>query len=169
MVTGNGDTSWRPDRVVYVASGDRRVTAGMIEELLAARETQRPARPAQRRAAARAAEREAIAARPQLAKGLVPGRGQAPATPPPAPRVGPSKTELELTAARATIEDLEDEADLLRRALAARMRVSKEAVGYRPGSAERNCAGCVMYDDRSCDLVRGLIDPDAVCDRWSRR
>jgi len=45
--------------------------------------------------------------------------------------------------------------------------VSKEAVNYGPGTPFRNCGNCVMYHpDHSCDLVKGMIMPGDVCDRW---
>jgi len=41
---------------------------------------------------------------------------------------------------------------------------SKEDVGYRQ---YESCKTCGMFNGRSkCNLVRGNISPDAVCDRW---
>lgn len=46
------------------------------------------------------------------------------------------------------------------------VKVSKESVNYREGSSRQHCGNCVMYRDRRCDLVNGVISPDDVCDRW---
>lgn len=47
----------------------------------------------------------------------------------------------------------------------------KADVGYRRGSAARNCGNCVMIraagDGHRCTLVRGPIDPADVCDEWA--
>lgn len=48
-----------------------------------------------------------------------------------------------------------------------RAKVSKESVNYRDATTPgRRCGTCVMFHDGTCDLVRGSIDPDHVCDRW---
>lgn len=184
-MTDNSSTSWRDERVVYIASGDRRVTASQIEEMLTERETRRQTarRPLLRRAVGRQAERDAVAARkaPEpprgnlvprasrepITKGLVAGRGQAPPNPPP-----PATTAAQLRELADLGDDLADaqrEISDLRYLLRLRARVDKATVNYRPGSADRHCGNCAMYSDQTCDLVRGLIDPDAVCDRWIAR
>lgn len=48
-------------------------------------------------------------------------------------------------------------------------KLAKAEVHYRPGSFTRRCANCSMYDDHSCTLVDGSIDPHYVCDRWDVR
>lgn len=46
-------------------------------------------------------------------------------------------------------------------------KLSKPAVAYRPAVNPAVCCGtCVMFHDGDCDLVKGRISPDAVCDRW---
>ena len=49
--------------------------------------------------------------------------------------------------------------------------LSKRQVAYRPASPLRlreRCGTCVMYRaGGSCTLVKGLIQPMAVCDRWA--
>jgi hypothetical protein len=56
-------------------------------------------------------------------------------------------------------------------------KASKESVHYRPAGGQRaRCGNCVMFrpsephaDDGRCTLVDGLIDWDAVCDRWEAK
>ncbi len=52
-------------------------------------------------------------------------------------------------------------------------KVSKESVNYRPADSSRHCGNCVMirlnapdFESHSCTLVKGLIEPEDVCDRW---
>lgn len=48
--------------------------------------------------------------------------------------------------------------------------VSKESVNYRAATdPARECSTCGMYRDHKCDLVRGWIEPDDLCDRWIPR
>jgi len=47
-------------------------------------------------------------------------------------------------------------------------KVSKESVHYRKGTIKKHCANCDMYDDRTCSLVAGKINPLGLCDRWVR-
>lgn len=100
------ESSWSDDRVVYVASGDRRITAGMIEELLAAQSRSAPARPSQRRAKAREAEREAIAGRlrpdPPVARREMPA-------PPATSGQRPSGPDPRVAALELQVDDLEAE------------------------------------------------------------
>lgn len=127
------ESSWQPDRVIYIASTGRRITPALIEELLAERDRPAAARPAQRRAAARSAEREAIAARPapQLAKGLVAGRGQAPPNPPPPAPSGRAarQTGASESALRREIAELEADVDELRLQLAGHLAVRRYLEG----------------------------------------
>ena len=48
-------------------------------------------------------------------------------------------------------------------------QVSKGVVNYRPADTERHCGNCVMFHSRKCDLVKGEISPEAVCDRWEAK
>lgn len=50
-------------------------------------------------------------------------------------------------------------------------KVTKSSVDYRTGTTKRHCGNCVMYRARThaCDLVLGMIRPDAVCDRWQAK
>jgi hypothetical protein len=49
-------------------------------------------------------------------------------------------------------------------------RLDKSEVAYGPGIARRKCALCTMFEaPHGCTLVRGWIDPQAVCDRFVRR
>lgn len=50
---------------------------------------------------------------------------------------------------------------------------SKDQVGYRPASGSKRCGTCTMirlnppdFESHSCTLVKGLIDPEYVCDKW---
>lgn len=49
-----------------------------------------------------------------------------------------------------------------------REKVSKQSVHYRPKSGKHRCGNCVMFHHLSglCDLVKGHIYPDYVCDKW---
>lgn len=49
--------------------------------------------------------------------------------------------------------------------------LTKSSVNFRTGTDRRQCATCVMFHPRShsCDLVKGMIRPDAVCDRWEKK
>jgi broad specificity phosphatase PhoE len=49
--------------------------------------------------------------------------------------------------------------------------LTKSAVNYRdaPEGSEERCGNCSMYHAKQCTLVRGLIDPDDVCDRWAAK
>lgn len=51
---------------------------------------------------------------------------------------------------------------------------TKEQVGYREGTGKEHCGNCTMirlnppdFESHGCTLVKGIIDPDAVCDEWS--
>lgn len=51
---------------------------------------------------------------------------------------------------------------------------TKEQVNYREGTSARHCGNCVMirlmppdFETHKCTLVRGVIDPQDVCDEWS--
>jgi hypothetical protein len=48
-----------------------------------------------------------------------------------------------------------------------REKVSKKSVNYRPKSGKQHCGNCVMYHHSgTCDLVKGEIHADYVCDKW---
>ncbi len=48
--------------------------------------------------------------------------------------------------------------------------VSKEAVDYRLARGKRHCGNCVMFHaNGTCDLVKGLISPEDVCDKWEAK
>lgn len=49
--------------------------------------------------------------------------------------------------------------------------ISKERAEYKPlGSKQKHCGNCSMFDPpHSCTLVRGTIDPYAVCKHWESR
>lgn len=50
------------------------------------------------------------------------------------------------------------------------VRLPKAAVAYRPSADPAvRCGTCVMFHDGRCDLVKGRISPDSVCDRWEPR
>lgn len=48
-------------------------------------------------------------------------------------------------------------------------KLSKASVHYRIGTHAKRCGNCSMYRDQSCTLVKGIIDPSYVCDRWDRK
>lgn len=48
-------------------------------------------------------------------------------------------------------------------------KVSKASVNYRPADSTRRCGTCIMFHDGKCDLVKGKIDPDDMCDRWETK
>jgi probable phosphoglycerate mutase len=48
-------------------------------------------------------------------------------------------------------------------------KVSKGHVNYRPGSVPQHCGNCKNYRDHHCSLVRGVIDPSAVCTKWEKQ
>lgn len=50
---------------------------------------------------------------------------------------------------------------------------TKDQVNYRPSSGRERCGNCTMirlnppdFESHGCTLVKGLIDPDDVCDEW---
>lgn len=49
--------------------------------------------------------------------------------------------------------------------------VSKSSVNFRSGTAAKRCGNCVMFHPRqhACDLVKGVIRSDDVCDRWQKK
>jgi SPP1 gp7 family putative phage head morphogenesis protein len=70
--------------------------------------------------------------------------------------------------------ELADDLDTVLAALGAtavkRAKVSKNSVRYRAAAdPARSCGTCSMYDDHTCSLVAGVIDPADVCDRWEPR
>ncbi len=50
-------------------------------------------------------------------------------------------------------------------------KVTKSSVDYRTATGSRHCGSCAMFHPRSseCDLVRGVIRPEMVCDKWVKR
>jgi hypothetical protein len=55
-------------------------------------------------------------------------------------------------------------------------QVSKESVHYRAATGRQRCGNCVMFrlyppdfESGACTLVKGLIEEDAVCDRWEAK
>ena len=50
-------------------------------------------------------------------------------------------------------------------------QVSKKSVNYRPKSGEQRCGNCVMYHHGTykCDLVKGDIYPNYVCNKWEAK
>lgn len=45
--------------------------------------------------------------------------------------------------------------------------MSKLSVHYRSGSVAEHCGNCVMFHpDGTCDLVKGKILAQDVCDKW---
>ena len=55
------------------------------------------------------------------------------------------------------------------RRLLAAATLPKSAVGYRETDSQAmRCGTCAMYEDGSCSLVQGAIDPQDVCDQWQR-
>lgn len=54
--------------------------------------------------------------------------------------------------------------------LAAGPAMTKPEAGYRPGGTPgHRCGDCTMIRGERCTLVRGLIDPDDVCDHFEPR
>jgi len=49
------------------------------------------------------------------------------------------------------------------------VKVSKESVNYRSADSSKHCGNCVMFSQGSCDLVKGVIKPADVCDRWEAK
>jgi hypothetical protein len=51
---------------------------------------------------------------------------------------------------------------------AERRKVSKESVNYRESATDKRCGNCAMFNTGAgtCDLVKGDIQPNDVCDRW---
>lgn len=49
----------------------------------------------------------------------------------------------------------------------------KSSVNYRQGTAEKNCHNCrYSYGpttERRCRRVKGIIQPDDLCDLWERK
>ena len=45
--------------------------------------------------------------------------------------------------------------------------LDKDQVNYRAGTSTANCGNCTMFSNGLCNLVKGEIDPGAVCDQWS--
>lgn len=47
----------------------------------------------------------------------------------------------------------------------------KVSVDYRKATGARHCGSCAMYHERAseCDLVKGVIRPEMVCDRWVKK
>ena len=50
---------------------------------------------------------------------------------------------------------------------------TKEQVSYREGTAAKHCGNCVMirlappdFETHKCTLVKGIVEPTAVCDEW---
>lgn len=61
---------------------------------------------------------------------------------------------------------------------AERQKVAKTDVNYRvaKAGAKRKCGTCAMFNDTNydgtlgtCDLVKGLIHSEDVCDRWVKK
>ena len=52
-----------------------------------------------------------------------------------------------------------------------RQMVSKESVHYRETDGARTCGNCVMFhpSSKTCDLVKGAISPEDVCDEWEAK
>jgi hypothetical protein len=49
-------------------------------------------------------------------------------------------------------------------------KLDKRKVHYRPATGSRRCRNCIMFHtDGTCDLVKGNIAPEDVCDRWESR
>jgi 8-oxo-dGTP pyrophosphatase MutT (NUDIX family) len=55
-------------------------------------------------------------------------------------------------------------------------KVSKASVNYRPAEGTQKCANCSMFGLKApdfeaggCTLVKGIIDPEATCDRWEAK
>ena len=45
-------------------------------------------------------------------------------------------------------------------------QLSKQEVEYRPGDQSGLCEACVHFHEGTCELVKGLIRPDYVCDAF---
>lgn len=46
----------------------------------------------------------------------------------------------------------------------------KSSVNYRRGTAARNCGNCrFMLADGHCRKVKGMVEPDDVCDLWEAK
>jgi hypothetical protein len=47
-------------------------------------------------------------------------------------------------------------------------KLTKLSVNYRDAkpAAKRHCKNCSMFKNFTCTLVKGMIHPDDVCDRW---
>lgn len=57
---------------------------------------------------------------------------------------------------------------------AERQKLAKSDVNYRlaKAGAKRKCGTCAMLNPGNpdtCDLVKGIIHPDDVCDRWVKK
>lgn len=55
-------------------------------------------------------------------------------------------------------------------------KVSKRSVRYRIGSRTEHCGNCSMYAadgnrpmQGTCTLVRGVILPSMLCDKWEKK
>ena len=55
-------------------------------------------------------------------------------------------------------------------------KVTKSSVNYRHGSSEKHCGNCTMirlmppdFETHKCTLVKGIINPDDVCDEWEAK
>lgn len=50
-----------------------------------------------------------------------------------------------------------------------RKKIAKTSVNYRAGTQTKHCSNCAMYHNGECDLVRGIIRPEMVCDKWVKK
>jgi hypothetical protein len=52
--------------------------------------------------------------------------------------------------------------------IAIQEKKTKQAANYRKGSVRQRCGLCVHYRPKpgACELVRGLIEPSALCDLY---
>lgn len=52
-------------------------------------------------------------------------------------------------------------------------KVTKDSVNYRPAAGGKFCGNCDMYHTDflagKCDLVKGMIQPWMLCDKWVTR
>lgn len=47
--------------------------------------------------------------------------------------------------------------------------MSKSEANYRKKDGAESCGGCEMFDDGTCSIVRGSIDPNYVCDHYEEK
>lgn len=46
-------------------------------------------------------------------------------------------------------------------------KIKKKMANYRRATTSHNCHNCKhMLNDGHCELVKGLVDPQFVCDLW---